>query len=225
MKTSSLSQQLQDIFAKLAARYGTQRWWPADTPFEVMAGAILTQQATWASAEKALLRINAAGALSPAGLRRLSQDELAELIHPCGCHHTKAKKLKAMADWLGRDYRDDLERLFQSGTVADLRRELLSIYGIGPETADDIILYGARRPSFVIDNYTRRIMMRLGLRPEKDNYDAWQAFFTDNLPSDVKLYSEYHALIIQLGKFVCHARRPDCAACCLGDFCASRSVL
>jgi endonuclease-3 related protein len=219
MKKTPTVPQLYDIYERLAARYGRQHWWPADTPFEVMVGAILTQQTTWSSAEKAMLRINQAGALSPAGLRCLRDAELAALIHPCGCHNTKAKKLKALADWLRRDYQDDLKRLFESGTVADLRNALLGVYGIGPETADDIILYGARRPVFVIDNYTRRIMERLGVRPERDRYDSWQNLFMSNLPPDVKLYSEYHALIIQLGKYVCHTRRPLCDECCLARLC------
>jgi len=141
--------------------YGPQHWWPAKEPFEVIAGAILTQSTAWVNVEKAIANLKTAGALTPEALRHRSQHEVAELIYSCGYYNTKALKLKAFARWLGDYYNDDLDKLF-AGDVETLRRQLLSIYGIGPETADSIILYAANKPVFVIDAYTRRIISRIG---------------------------------------------------------------
>ncbi len=200
------------------AHYGPQHWWPADEPFEVMVGAILTQSAAWGNVEKAIANLKAAGALSPAGIRRLPLAELAEIIHPCGYYNAKAHKLKSLALWLGENCGDDLGQLFAGG-IGRLREQLLSIHGIGPETADSIILYAAGKPVFVIDAYTRRIVSRVGLAPADSSYRAYQALFTDNLPADVRLFNEYHALLVCLAKDVCRRRRPLCPECCLNEIC------
>jgi endonuclease-3 related protein len=208
---------LVDIYRRLLDRFGPQRWWPADEPFEVIIGAILTQSAAWGNVERAIKNLRGAGVLSAQALRKLPQAKLAELVYPCGYYNAKALKLKAFALWLGNHYQDDLNRLF--ALDADkLRHQLLSVHGIGPETADSIILYAAGKPVFVIDAYTRRIFSRLGLAPERDSYAAYQALFTDNLPPDAKLFNEYHALLVCLGKNVCR-RQPLCADCCLNDIC------
>jgi endonuclease-3 related protein len=183
----------------------------------VIVGAILTQSAAWGNVEKAIAHLRAAGALSPGALRRLSLAKLAKLIHPCGYYNAKALKLKSFAFWLGNHYDDDLDRLFARNTD-DLRQQLLSVHGIGQETADSIILYAAGKPIFVIDAYTRRIISRLGLAPEKDSYGAYQTFFMEHLPPDAQVFNEYHALLVCQGKNVCR-RRPLCPQCCLNDLC------
>ncbi len=201
--------------------YGLQHWWPAEEPFEVMAGAILTQSAAWLNVEKAIANLKASAALSPRALRRLSQDEIANLIRPCGYYNAKARKLKSLADWLGECCGDDLDHLFASSTD-QLRRQLLSVYGIGQETADSILLYAANKPVFVIDAYTRRIISRIGLRPPDESYAAYRALFMDNLPADAGLFNEYHALLVHLGKDACR-NSPLCQRCCLCEICQLNS--
>jgi len=217
MDDRALGQALIDICRRLFARFGPQHWWPAEEPFEVIVGAILTQSAAWGNVEKAIANLKEAGALSPGKLRRLSLSRLAKLVHPCGYYNAKALKLKSFAFWLGNHYDDDLNRLFACDTE-ELRQQLLSVHGIGQETADSILLYAAGKPVFVVDAYTRRIFSRIGLTPAKDSYAGYQAFFMDNLPADAGLFNEYHALLVRLGKEVCR-RRPVCPRCCLGDIC------
>jgi len=150
-------------------------------------------------------------------LRKLPRVRVAELVYPCGYYNAKALKLKAFALWLGNHYDDDLDRLF--ALDADkLRRQLLAVHGIGPETADSIILYASGKPIFVIDAYTRRIISRLGLAPEKESYAAYQALFMDNLPPDAQMFNECHALQVCLAKNACR-RQPHCGDCCLHDIC------
>ncbi len=210
-------EKLLDIYHRLFAHYGPQRWWPADGPWEVMVGAILTQSAAWINVEKAIASLKAASALPPAEIRRLPIPELAQLIYPSGYYNAKALKLKSLAEWLGEYYADSLGRLFQLD-IHHLRQELLSIYGIGQETADSIILYAAGKPIFVIDAYTRRIILHLGYQPSSDGYLSFQTLFMDNLPSDVGLFNEYHALFVRHGKEVCK-RTPLCGQCCLRPIC------
>jgi endonuclease-3 related protein len=216
-----MRQKLLGIYHLLLARYGPQNWWPARGPFEVMVGAILTQSAAWGNVEKAINRLRDARALSPSALRRIPISEIAQLIYPSGYYNAKARKLKALATFLGERWDDDLARLF-AWDVTELRQELLSVHGIGEETADSIILYAAHKPIFVIDAYTRRILSRLGLSPSlreggKD-YAAWQSLFMDNLPRDTALFNEYHALLVRHGKETCR-RVPHCDGCCLGGRC------
>jgi endonuclease-3 related protein len=216
--TTAVGQRLQDVYRRLLAAYGPQRWWPADGPFEVMVGAVLTQNTAWTNVEKAIDNIKAAGALNPRAIRDMPPDELARMIYSCGYYNVKAKRLKALVGWLGQAGNEDPPGLDHRSTDS-LRQDLLAVYGIGPETADSIILYAARRPVFVIDAYTRRICRRLGLMPAMDNYTAYQSLFMENLPRETLLYNEYHALLVQLGKTVCRPR-PDCPECCLRDVCA-----
>lgn len=217
MDTRAIGQQLQNIYHRLMGAYGPQHWWPAEEPFEVMVGAILTQSAAWLNVEKAITNLKAAEALSPQVLRSLSLPEIATLIHPCIYYNVKARKLKSLVNWMGEHYQDDLDKLF-AGSAEQLREELLSVYGIGEETADSIILYAANKPVFVIDAYTRRIISRIGLAPDSNSYAAYQALFMDNLPPDVQLFNEFHALLVCLGKGVCR-NCPLCQQCCLHDIC------
>jgi endonuclease-3 related protein len=215
-------QRLRGIHRRLMDRYGPQHWWPAESPFEVMVGAILTQSAAWTNVEKAIAGLKEAGALEPEALRRLPLAELARLIRPCGYYNAKAVKLKALARWLGEFCGGDLAKLSAYDTDT-LRRELLSVHGVGEETADSILLYALDRPVFVVDAYTRRIVGRLGLAPKNTGYAACQALFRDNLPLASELFNEYHALLVSLAKDVCRPR-PRCSECCLADECPSRVV-
>ncbi|MDP2931331.1 MAG: endonuclease III domain-containing protein [Chloroflexota bacterium] len=223
MRNPAVRRALQDIYRQLMAHYGPQRWWPAEAPFEVMVGAILTQSAAWTNVEKAIDNLKKAGALSPKALRELSTEDVAGLIRPSGYYNAKAVKLKAFVQWFGENYGDDLDRM-AAQNVDSLRKQLLEVHGIGPETADSIILYATNQPVFVIDAYTRRIISRIGLAPDKDTYDAYQRLFMDNLPADTGLFNEYHALLVRLGKDVCR-KRPLCAQCVLNRRCGHHHEL
>lgn len=217
MDDPALGKTLIDIHRRLLDRFGPQHWWPAEEPFEVIVGAILTQSAAWGNVEKAIGNLKAAKALPPKTLRQLPLSKLTKLVRPCGYYNAKALKLKSFAFWLGNHYKDDLNRLF-ANNIDDLRQQLLSIHGIGQETADSILLYAAEKPVFVVDAYTRRIISRIGLAPPKDSYAGYQAFFMEHLPSDASLFNEYHALLVRQGKDVCR-HRPLCSQCCLSDMC------
>jgi endonuclease-3 related protein len=208
---------LLDIYQLLYEQYGPQHWWPAETPLEMIIGAILTQSAAWTNVEKAIHNLKASSNLSIEGLRSLPQDELARLIYPSGYYNVKARKVKAFVEWLADRYGGDLDRLFALD-IATMRDELLSVHGVGEETADSIILYAAHQPIFVIDAYTRRLITRLGLTPQNETYAAFQALFMDNLPHDEALFNEYHALLVQHGKTVCR-KAPLCTGCCLNRLC------
>jgi len=217
MDDQSVSRALLSIYHQLMARYGPQYWWPAQEPFEIIVGAILTQSAAWGNVEKAIANLKSAKALSLEALRRLTLSEVAGLIRPCGYYNAKTLKLKSFANWLGEYYDDDLSKLFANN--ADyLRQQLLSVHGIGQETADSIILYAANKPIFVIDAYTRRIINRISLAPDSNSYPAYQNLFMHNLPADAQLFNEYHALLVCLGKRVCR-NHPLCHQCCLNSIC------
>ena len=207
---------LLKLYRHLEECYGPQRWWPAEEPFEVMVGAILTQSTAWINVEKAIANLKSAGSLSPAALRNLPLPELSRLIRPALYHNMKALKLKALTEAL-EPFGDDLD-LFFAEEVGELRKRLLSIYGVGEETADSIILYAAGKPIFVIDAYTRRILERLGLGPEKKAYSAYQALFMENLPSTLTLFNEYHGLFVRHGKETCRSM-PLCPSCCILEMC------
>ncbi|UCG53956.1 MAG: endonuclease [Dehalococcoidia bacterium] len=217
MESHRISGLLEDIYRRLSDTYGLQLWWPADEPFEVMVGAILTQSVAWSNVEKAIVGLKAAKALSPQVMRRITTIELARIIYPCGYFNAKAIRLKALADWLGSQYKDNIGAL-SAVDFDSLRQQLLSIHGIGPETADSIMLYAINRSAFVIDAYTRRIIYRIGLAPERGSYDGYQRLFTDNLAVDVELFNEYHALLVKLAKDACR-KKPLCGRCCLTDIC------
>ena len=219
------SQRLLGVYGRLYAAYGPQRWWPGESPFEVIVGAVLTQSAAWTNVEKAIANLKAAGALSPEGLARTDEGELARMVYPAGYFNAKARKLKAFVGMLDGSFGGDpstplrtgLERML-AAPVEELRPLLLATHGIGPETADAILLYAAGRPVFVIDAYTRRLFARLGIAPERDTYEAWQALFARNLEPDAALFNEYHALIVRHGKERCR-RLPVCGGCPLLAVC------
>ena len=213
----TLSDRLVDVYRRLYAAYGPQRWWPGESPFEVMVGAILTQSAAWANVEKAIANLKAADALSAQGLARLGEEELARLVYAAGYFNAKARKLKAFVALLSERFNGDLERLL-AVPVEELRPLLLATHGIGPETADSIVLYAAGCPVFVIDAYTRRLFSRLGITPDRDSYDSWRALFMENLEADAALFNEYHALVVCHGKEVCR-RQPRCEVCPLLEGC------
>ena len=214
-KTTETSQALIDVYERLFRRYGPQQWWPGETPFEVIIGAILTQSTAWTNVEKAIANLKSAHVLGPESLHSITTDELAALIRPSGYYNAKAAKVKAFVDRLCDKYSSVLDRLFELDT-ASLRHELLSIHGIGPETADSILLYAAYRPVFVIDAYTKRIFSRLGIASANDSYEAYQRLFMENMPHDEKLFNEYHALLVRHGKDVCR-KSPRCNDCCLAS--------
>ncbi len=209
--------RVREVYERLARRYGPRGWWPADGPFEVIVGAILTQRTAWTNVEKALANLKQADALSPAAMRALSPAELAELIRPSGFYRSKAGKLLAFLEMLDAHFGGDLDRLL--GAPADeLRASLLATHGIGAETADAILVYAARQPSFVVDAYPRRTFPHLGVRPARETYDAWQRLFEVSLPRDAALYGEYHALIVEHAKDVCRVA-PLCDRCVLAVVC------
>ena len=208
---------LQGVYRCLLDHYGPQHWWPAESPLEVIVGAILTQSSAWCNVEKAIKNLKANDTLSPAALRQLPTEQLGQLIHPSGYYNAKAVKIKFFVHWLGDHYDDSLDRLFSLDTPL-LRQQLLSVRGIGEETADSIILYAAHKPIFVIDAYTRRIIHRLGIALPSNSYASFQTLFMQHLPHREPLFNEYHALFVQHGKTACK-RTPRCEGCCLTRFC------
>lgn len=210
-KTKALLQIYQKMFDALGPRH----WWPGETPFEVIIGAILTQNTNWSNVEKAIKNLKTAGKLSPEGMYELSVTELAELIRPSGFFNVKAKRVKAFINWLFSRYEGNLSKMFAQD-LQSLRSELLSVKGIGPETADSILLYAGNMPTFVVDAYTHRIFSRHELIPEESTYDEMKSFFEENLPEDVQLFNEYHALIVNIGKTFCKTKKV-CEPCPLKD--------
>ncbi len=209
---------LAEIFSRLLERFGRQRWWPAESPFEVVVGAILTQNTSWQNVEKAIGNLRATGALSVASLGRLGRDRLEELIRPSGFFRQKAARLLAFIRFLENEHGGSLDRLF---ALPDdrLRATLLERPGIGPETADAIMLYAAHRASFVVDAYTHRILERVGLEPPGSSYEQTRRMFMASLAPDAELFNEFHALIVRLAKEHCRKKSPRCPDCPLRQLC------
>jgi endonuclease-3 related protein len=210
--------RLMTIYRRLRRARGVAGWWPARTRFEVCVGAILTQNTAWTNVDKALASLRGAGRLTFATLDPLSAPEIAPLIRSSGAFNVKARRLRAFLDFLGSELGGRCHRM-TSYEAQTLRRRLLAIPGIGPETADSIALYAASQPLFVVDAYTRRIFSRLGLARGDEPYDVLQGLITASLPRDVALFNDYHAQIVLHGKDVCRSR-PRCEACVLSDLCA-----
>ncbi|HHD10991.1 MAG TPA: endonuclease III domain-containing protein [Deltaproteobacteria bacterium] len=208
---------LKSMYEAMLRSFGPQGWWPADTPFEVVVGAILTQNTNWANVEKSIENLKAQGVLSPEALHRMSIHELARLIKPSGYFNIKAKRLKAFLNHLFDNYGGRLEEMFKKRTD-HLREELLSINGIGEETADSIVLYAAEKPLFVVDAYTKRILSRHGLTGKDATYGDIQRLFMENLPHHAELFNEYHALLVRVGKEFCKKTHPLCTRCPLKEF-------
>ncbi len=206
------------IFDRLVAHFGPLHWWPAETPFEVVVGAVLTQNTAWRNVERAIVNLRGAGALDPRSLNDLSRSRLEELIRPAGFFRQKAERLQLFTTHLLGRHGGDLARML-AGPLEEVRSELLALKGVGPETADSILLYAADRPSFVVDAYTRRLFGRLGLLEGSESYGAVRDLFMEHLPSDADLYNEYHALIVEECKTFCRKRAPLCPACPLLPLC------
>lgn len=204
------------IYQKMFDVLGPQQWWPGETPFEVIIGAILTQNTNWSNVEKAIKNLKADGKLSPEGIKNVPLAELAKLIRPSGFFNVKARRVKAFNHWLFSQYEGSLSRMF-SQDLQTLRNELLSVKGIGPETADSILLYAGNMPTFVVDAYTHRIFSRHGFIAEESTYEEMKSFFEERLPKDVKLFNEYHALLVHIGKRYCKPKKA-CEPCPLRDF-------
>lgn len=207
------------IYTALFNHFGPQKWWPADSPFEVMVGAVLTQNTNWANVSRAINTLKKENILSPTLLQEIPLEVLAEKIQPSGYYNLKAKRLKNLLALIRKECEqfDNLES-FLSQDRDVLREKLLTVKGIGPETADSILLYAAEKPIFVVDAYTHRILSRHGLIGEESSYQEIQEFFMDNLPEETSLFNEYHALIVQLGKKFCKKNRPLCRECPLREF-------
>jgi endonuclease III related protein len=213
-KQSPTTKKLLRIYEAQHAHFGHRNWWPGDTPFEVCVGAVLTQNTAWKNVAKAIANLKAAACLDLVTMFRLSHDELATLIRPAGYFNVKAVRLRNFLAHVVERHEADLEA-FLSLPMETLREELLSVKGVGKETADSIILYAAGKPIFVVDAYTKRVLERHGLMEPRSSYDAVQDLFHGALPSDVDLYNDFHAQFVAVGHHFCK-KNPRCEACPLG---------
>jgi endonuclease-3 related protein len=202
---------LMKIYRKLYRAYGPMHWWPGDTPFEIMVGAILTQNTSWKNVEKAIEKLKGKGVLTPSGIRHLKKSKLSSLIKSSGYFRIKADRLKSFVQFLFEAYDGNIKKMRREG-LKELREKLLKVKGIGPETADGILLYGLRKPIFVVDAYTKRILSRHGVVSEKATYEEVQRIFMAHLPIKENLFNEYHALLVHLGKNICKTT-PKCESC------------
>jgi len=207
---------LDVIYQRLLRHFGPQEWWPARTRFEVIVGAILTQNTNWGNVELAINRLKAQKLLTPKSLRETPTKRLAQLIKPSGYFNIKAKRLKNFVSFLYKEYNGDLLRM-ATDDVTELRQKLLSVNGVGPETADSILLYAFQKPVFVIDAYTKRILVRHNIVGYDADYHQLQRLFMGSIRRDTKMYNEYHALIVKLGKDYCKPN-PLCERCILKDY-------
>jgi endonuclease-3 related protein len=215
---NEIGKNLLYIYNKLYEHHGLRHWWPAQTPWEVVVGAVLTQFVAWKNVEQAIKGLKREGILTIEGIYSVDMETLEQIIKPTRFYKQKAVKLKNVTGLIMEQYGGKLENLFNL-EINELRNVLLDIKGIGPETADSIMLYAAQKPVFVIDAYTLRIFSRLGILSEKCSYGQAQSYFMDNLPADVNLFNEYHAQIDGLGHRTCLAKRPKCSECPLEDIC------
>jgi len=207
----SMKRLLMQIYEKLYQAYGPRHWWPGETPFEVMVGAILTQNTSWKNVEKAIANLKEAKVLNVERINQLGNAELARLIRPSGFFRLKTERLKAFVDFLFEHCNGNLERMRRE-KIEILRPKLLGVKGIGPETADSILLYGLGKPIFVVDAYTKRALSRHGIISEDASYEEVQRLFMDHLPLEERLFNEYHALLVHLGKNICK-KIPRCDLC------------
>jgi len=203
--------ELLRIYHVLLDRFGPQGWWPAESPFEVMVGAILTQNTAWRNVERAIDNLKRAGVLDPRAILQMEEGELAELIRPTGYFRVKARRLKGFVRFFVERFEGEVEEM-RSQPLEGLRQELMRLEGIGPETADSILLYACEKPIFVVDAYTRRVLGRHRLLQDGAPYDEVQRFFMERLPRDPELFKEYHALLVRLGKTFCRPKA-RCEGC------------
>lgn len=208
MRTTAL---LTEIYDRMLKQFGPQHWWPGETPFEVMVGAILTQNTNWANVIKAIGNLKKKNILDARKMLRLAPESLAELIRPAGYFNVKTKRLRNFLSYFVEMYEADIARM-RTQTLAALREELLAVKGIGRETADSILLYALEKPVFVIDAYTHRVLSRHFLITEEADYDEMQQTMMSSFPEDVPHYNEYHALLVRVGKDFCKPK-PQCENC------------
>ncbi len=206
---------LMEVYRRLFQAYGPQHWWPGQSPFEVLVGAVLVQNTSWANVQRAIANLREAGLMHPKALFRLPQAALEEHIRPAGYFRIKARRLRNLLGLLVNRYDGSLEAMFRTD-LPTLRAELLSVNGIGPETADSILLYAGQLPVFVVDTYTHRVLARHGWIGFDADYYEIQDFFHQQLEQDVQLYNEYHALLVRVGKEHCR-KRVQCSGCPLSD--------
>lgn len=203
------------IYNKLYSHFGPQHWWPGETPFEVAVGAILTQNTNWGNVEKAIYNLIREGKLNAPAIHKITPERLASLIRPAGYFNVKAKRLKHFVSFLVQDYGGKIEKIKKDETET-ARQKLLGVNGIGPETADSIILYALERPVFVIDSYKKRVLSRHNIMEHDATNDSFQELFHSNLKREVRLFNEYHALFVRLAKEHCRTK-PRCDGCPLGE--------
>jgi endonuclease-3 related protein len=203
-------------YDQLLSAFGPQHWWPGESRFEVIVGAVLVQNTSWKNVERAIANIRDAGCMSPEALYAVPLEELAALIRPAGYHQVKAKRLRNLLGYIHDAFAGSLEAMFQTD-LATLRGELLAIHGVGPETADAILLYAGGLPTFVVDTYAHRVLARHGWIGYEAGYDELKDLFESTLPADAALYNEYHALLVRVGKEFCRRREAKCQACPLAE--------
>ena len=203
---------LSKIYDGLLREFGPQHWWPGDSPFEIAVGAILTQNTNWGNVEKAIENLKRQDALSAKVIRGMQTRKLAALIRPAGYFNVKARRLRSFIGFLVNDYNGSVKRMAGEG-VLPLRKKLLMVNGIGPETADSILLYALGKPVFVIDAYTKRVLSRHGIIGHEKSYDEFQDLFHSSLKRDAELFNEYHALFVRVGKTFCRKNKPLCDQC------------
>src|SRR5262245_11514044 len=207
-----MAQKLMEAFERMLAAFGRQHWWPGDSPFEILVGAVLVQNTAWKNVERAIDNLRDAGVMEPHPLYALPPAELAELIRPAGYFQVKAKRLRNLLKFAVDEYGGSLDAMFRTDP-STLREQLLAIHGIGPETADVILLYAGGLPTFVVDTYTHRVLGRHGWIGYDADYHEIKDYFESALPTDANLYNEYHALLVRVGKDYCRKTGPKCDEC------------
>jgi endonuclease-3 related protein len=219
-----MSNRLMEVHDRLLAAFGPQHWWPGESPFEILVGAVLVQNTSWKNVERAIANLREAGLMVPHVLYALPEAELAELIRPAGYFQVKARRLRNLLALVVEEYDGSLEAMFRSD-LATLREKLLGVSGIGPETADAILLYAGNMPTFVVDTYTHRVLARHGWIGYEADYHEIKDYFESSLPLDAKLYNEYHALLVRVGKDYCRKTAPKCEACPLRDLLPANGIV
>jgi endonuclease-3 related protein len=212
-----MSSNLLQVYERLLGAFGPQHWWPGDSPFEIMVGAVLVQNTAWRNVERAIDNLREAGIIEPHALYAIGQEELAELIRPAGYFQVKARRLRNLLAFVIEEFDGSLDAMFRTN-LATLRELLLAIHGIGPETADAILLYAGGLPTFVVDTYTHRVLARHGWLGYDADYHEIKDHFESVLPADAPHYNEYHALLVRVGKDYCKRTAPKCESCPLLDF-------
>jgi endonuclease III related protein len=206
-----MNNRLLAIYNKLYSHFGPQHWWPGETPFEVAAGAVLTQNTNWGNVEKAIFNLKEEGKLNAAAIHKIAPERLAALIKPAGYFNIKAKRLKHFVEFLLKEYGGRMTEM-KKEEIDIIRGKLLGVNGIGPETADSIILYALDKPLFVVDAYTKRVLSRHNIMDHEATYGSFQELFHSNLKRDFRLFNEYHALIVKVAKVHCRTK-PICEGC------------